>query len=266
MSYVMGRTSEEYQRLRKQALLLEANTRSVLEKVGVSEGMSCLDVGCGPCEVMRLMAEMVGPSGKVTGLDVDGKLGRESIAILTGKGHEQCSFVEGDLYSEPLGKDSSFDIVFSRLVLVHLDDQLRGLQQMFSWVKPGGCLIVQDYHFDSIDVYPPYRPAAELKRVFLAVCLKAGRETQMGLKLPAAFIEAGIGAPDGTDVAGFLLPMPTCAPMFAAVYRSILPKALEFGITTKEASDSFFAEIERAPADSYAMWPLLVTSWRRKPV
>jgi SAM-dependent methyltransferase len=174
--------------------------------------------------------------------------------------------VEGDLYSEPLGKESAFDIVFSRLVLMHLDDRKRGLQQMFTWVKPGGCLIVQDYQFSSIDAYPPYWPVAELKRAFHAVYVKAGRETQMGLKLPAAFIDAGMGTPDGTDVTGFLLPMPTIVQMFGAVYRSILPKALEFGITTKEESDSFFAEIERAPADSYAMWPLLVTAWRRKPV
>jgi hypothetical protein len=36
MSYVMGRTSEEYQRLRNQALVLEEKTRLVLEKVGIS--------------------------------------------------------------------------------------------------------------------------------------------------------------------------------------------------------------------------------------
>ena len=60
-AYVMGRTSEEYERLRRQSELLESITGSVLDRVGLSPGMSCLDVGCGPGEVMRLMAPARGP-------------------------------------------------------------------------------------------------------------------------------------------------------------------------------------------------------------
>jgi tRNA A58 N-methylase Trm61 len=93
--YVMGRTSEEYERLRRQSELLEPATRSVLTRAGLGPGMSCLDVGCGPGEVMRLMAEHVGPDGRVVGIDVDGKVGREALAVLRNKGYRQCSFVEG---------------------------------------------------------------------------------------------------------------------------------------------------------------------------
>jgi tRNA A58 N-methylase Trm61 len=73
--YVLGRTTEEYDRLRGQAQILEPITSSVLEGAGLSVGMSCLDVGSGPGEVMRLMADRVGSSGRVVGLDVDGRLG-----------------------------------------------------------------------------------------------------------------------------------------------------------------------------------------------
>jgi trans-aconitate methyltransferase len=51
----MSRTSEEYERLRRQSELLESITGSVLNRVGLSTGMSCLDLGCGPGEVMRLL-------------------------------------------------------------------------------------------------------------------------------------------------------------------------------------------------------------------
>ena len=61
-NYVMGRTSEEYERLRRQSKILAAITRSVLDRAGLTSGMRCLDVGCGAGEVMRLMAEMVGPA------------------------------------------------------------------------------------------------------------------------------------------------------------------------------------------------------------
>ena len=63
-AYVMGRTSEEYERSRRQAELLEPITASVFARVGLCTGMCCLDVGCGPGEVMLLMAERVGPTAR----------------------------------------------------------------------------------------------------------------------------------------------------------------------------------------------------------
>jgi ubiquinone/menaquinone biosynthesis C-methylase UbiE len=68
----MGRTSQEYQRLIRQAGVWGPATARVLGQAGVGPGMHCLDVGSGPGEVMRLLAELVGPSGQVTGLDSDG--------------------------------------------------------------------------------------------------------------------------------------------------------------------------------------------------
>ena len=67
-----------------------------------------------------------------------------------------------------------------------------------------------------------------------------GRDPRTGIRLPGYFIKAGIDAPDGTDVAGDLLPLRQSAAMGAAVYRSLLPLALKFGITTEERSRRFF--------------------------
>jgi ubiquinone/menaquinone biosynthesis C-methylase UbiE len=94
-TYVTGRTSEEYNRLRRQSEHLESTTNSVLDRVGLSPGMNCLDLGCGPGEVMRLIAQRVGSTGRVVGIDVDGKLGLEALSVLQNKDYRQCSFIEG---------------------------------------------------------------------------------------------------------------------------------------------------------------------------
>jgi ubiquinone/menaquinone biosynthesis C-methylase UbiE len=73
--YVLPRTSDEYERLREQARMWEPQTAALLDHVGLAAGARCLDVGCGPGETMRLMAEHVGPEGHVTGIDVDGAVG-----------------------------------------------------------------------------------------------------------------------------------------------------------------------------------------------
>ena len=65
--YALGHTPEEYERLRLQARVWEAATGRLLDEVGLAAGASCLDAGCGPGETMRLMAERVGPAGRVAG-------------------------------------------------------------------------------------------------------------------------------------------------------------------------------------------------------
>ena len=266
--YVMGRTSEEYRRLRMQALAFEAATRRVLQQVGLHEGMSCLDVGCGSGEVMRLMSEFVGPSGSVTGLDCDGRLGTEAAEVLRATQKSQFRFIECDLESVEELEGQSFDVTYARLVLIHVRDPLAILRKMYAWTKPGGYVVVQDFDMRTLDLYPKLGTWGELERVLFGVFGRAGKDIHIGHKLPAYFAEAGLGVPEGTDVAGFLMSLEQARPMFLAVYRSLLPKALELGITTEEESASFLREMEEASAGELyysAFWPLLIGVWKRKP-
>jgi ubiquinone/menaquinone biosynthesis C-methylase UbiE len=266
-NYVMGRTSEEYERLRRQSEKVEPVTRSVLARVGLSAGMSCLDLGCGPGEVMRLMAQQVGQTGRVVGVDVDGKLGAEMLSVLKSKGYQQCSFIEGQVESLEQIESGAFDLVFARFLLMHLDDPVAALRKMYARVRPGGRILVQDYYFLTMDAHPRIEALAEFSQVFFGVYEKEGRETRMGLKLPALFLEAGIGHPDDTDVTGFLHTAAVGSKMIAAVYRSVLPLGLKHGITTPERSQWFFEEMQKLEsANSYLLSPSLVSIWKQKPV
>ena len=87
--YVHARDADEYQRLCEQALMWQRATDEVLDRAGLKPGMSCLDVGSGPGVVMRQMAERVGPQGRVTGIEIDGRLGRQALADLRAQGGAQ---------------------------------------------------------------------------------------------------------------------------------------------------------------------------------
>jgi len=89
-----------------------------------------------------------------------------------------------------------FDLVFARLLLMHLNDPVLALRKMYGQVRPGGRIVVQDYHFPTMDSYPAaLEPLDEFRKVFFGVYDKEGRETRMGIKLPGFFIEAGIRVP-----------------------------------------------------------------------
>lgn len=264
--YTMGRTAAEYDRLRKQARVLEPATRRALERVGICAGMSCLDVGCGPGEVMRLMGELVGPSGRVVGVDIDRALGAQALATLRATGTARFEFVEGDATSLTELPDGSFDLAYARLVLIHAPDPAALLRRMYGWLRPGGRLLVQDFDLKGLCVDAAGDAGREFQRVTLGVFEAAGRDPQAGQHLPEYFRSAGLGAPDETDVSGILSPMAEAVPMMEAVYRSVLPQALKLGLITEERSDALLAEVQRVAVreDAWGRWPLLISAWKRK--
>jgi ubiquinone/menaquinone biosynthesis C-methylase UbiE len=205
---VLGRTSQEYQRLRRQAAMWEAATARVLGQAGIRPGMRCLDVGSGPGEVVRLLAELVGPDGQVTGVDSDGRLGREALGVLqaTLPNPERLSFVEADVEAAEELRGQPFDLVYARLLLSHLRDPVAMLRKLTVWTRPGGVLVVRDYDVPVVDIWPPLETWGEFRRVIGGVYEKTGRDLRFGRKLPLHFVAAGLGEPDGTDVAGVLAP------------------------------------------------------------
>src|ERR1700680_4822152 len=71
LEYMLGRTHDEHDRLKRQGRLISNITRHFLEAMGMQSGMRVLDVGCGVGDVTLLAARMVGPGGDVVGIDVD---------------------------------------------------------------------------------------------------------------------------------------------------------------------------------------------------
>ena len=116
-------------------------------------------------------------------------------------------------------------------------------------------------------VQPELETIDEFRRVVAGAFNGAGCDIRAGHHLPLLFAEAGIGVPDGTDVAGRLEPFEKASAMFGAVYRSVLPGALALGLTTEEQSAEWFESLARDAAESgghAAMWPLMIGAWKRK--
>jgi SAM-dependent methyltransferase len=216
---------------------------------------------------MRALAERVGPAGRVLGIDRDASLGVLAVETLHGDGHRQCSFREHDLSQAAAVPGGPFDLVYARLLLFHLPQRVEALARLWAAVAPGGHLVVQDYDFRSIGVLPDLASIGELTRVFTAAFLAVGADVHVGSRLPELFRAAGVGAPDGTDVAGYLDPLPAGSAMLAQVFRSVLPVALAHGITTEENAAATLAAAEQDAArypDGQLMWPLLVGAWKCK--
>ncbi|HKQ55134.1 MAG TPA: methyltransferase domain-containing protein, partial [Methyloceanibacter sp.] len=152
--YVHARDEAEYERLRDQALMWQSATESLLDRVGLRPGMSCLDVGAGPGAVMRLMADRVGPTGRVTGIEIDGALGAQALAGLRAQGGANFDIVAADALTVETLPAAPFDLTYCRLFLMHMPEPVAVLERMLYWTKPGGVVAAQEFDFGAIAVEP----------------------------------------------------------------------------------------------------------------
>src|SRR5215470_7752344 len=111
--YALGHSEQELQRLTRQAQAFEPFTRQLFEEAGISRGMRVLDVGCGSGDVAFLAADLVGPSGKVVGVDRERKAVDWADARARSLGMRNVKFVEGD--PTEMEFDRQFDAVIGRL-------------------------------------------------------------------------------------------------------------------------------------------------------
>jgi 2-polyprenyl-3-methyl-5-hydroxy-6-metoxy-1,4-benzoquinol methylase len=267
VEYALQRAPEEYERLRGQARVWEAATGRLLDRIGLAPGARCLDAGSGPGETMRLMAMRVGPEGTVTGIDVDRGLSASAETMLHRAGHRQCRILVHDLGSDEVVPGGPYDLVFARLLLFHTPQQAAVLKRLWEAVAPGGHLLVQDYYLDPAGVAPP-APAADMVNRLLTDTFDAvGCDTRAGMHLPTIFARAGVGEPDGTDVAGRLEPIRTGRLILEGTFRSLLPAAYAHGVTTPEESEKALAALDREIAedpDRPLLWPLMIGAWKRR--
>ena len=70
--YVIRGGVEGRERLRVLARVMHASSTSLLDRLGLCDGLACLDVGCGGGDMTLELARRVAPHGKAVGVDIDG--------------------------------------------------------------------------------------------------------------------------------------------------------------------------------------------------
>jgi demethylmenaquinone methyltransferase/2-methoxy-6-polyprenyl-1,4-benzoquinol methylase len=111
--------------------------KKTMEQMNVQKGSKALDLCCGTADWTIALAEEVGTSGKVVGLDFSKNMlsvGRQKVNDLK---LTQVELVHGNAMSLPF-EDNSFDYVTIGFGLRNVPDYLQVLKEMHRVVKPGG--------------------------------------------------------------------------------------------------------------------------------
>jgi SAM-dependent methyltransferase len=193
-TYAMGRTAEEEQRLQRQSVLYAPPTRQLFEAAGIGPGMKVLDLGSGAGDVAMLVAELVGPTGSVVGVDLNPTIIETAHRRAQAAGYANVTFVAGDMREAPL--DDDFDAVVGRLILCHLPDPAAYLRQVLPHLRSGG--VAAFYDLDKTSDAASYPPSGIHQRALgwiRQALTYGGVEIATGTKMHEIFLASGLPAP-----------------------------------------------------------------------
>jgi SAM-dependent methyltransferase len=237
-TYALGRSDDEHARLTEQANFLRPLTERFFKKAGIASGMKVLDVGSGVGDVAFLLAERVGPHGKVVGVDMDAAALEKARKRADQLKLSNVEFVHGDIRTTTLA--GPFDAAVGRLVLLYCADPVAALARIATQVRSGGIVAFQEMDMSEVAARATYGDSllgnvvGTIYRTFAAAGVRVG----MAGELRNTYVKAGLGEPElsgefvvggGPDFAGY--------PWLANTLRSLAPMARKFGILLEPLGD-----------------------------
>src|SRR6266540_732630 len=106
-------------------------------------GERVLDLGCGAGTDSLVAAQMVGPEGRVTGIDMTPQMLAKARAAAAELGARNVVLVDGEVERLPF-EDAAFDVVISNGVIDLIPDKDAVFGEIFRVLAPGGRLQIAD--------------------------------------------------------------------------------------------------------------------------
>lgn len=266
-SYVLGSTGREHERLSRQARIFNPFTERLFRNAGISRGQRVLDIGSGVGDVAMLVAELVGPTGEVVGVERDANTLTKARSRVAEAQLRNVSFVEADVGQVASSKLRSkpFDAVVGRLILEYVSDPAAVLRSLSNLVHSGGIIVFQDcYWAPLLQLTAPLPLWAKCASLIYRAFERSGANINMEHLLYRAFLDAGLPTPkmvieipvgDSPDVRRWVYDL------FCTLY----PRMHEHNLSTNEVGDlesllsRLEAELDRTK--SFAACIGLIGAW-----
>jgi ubiquinone/menaquinone biosynthesis C-methylase UbiE len=239
--YPLGTQRVEKDRLLRQAAELAAANATLVDRAALPPGAAAIDLGCGPWGILDILADRVGPQGRVVGLDADPSLVAMARELVAERGLDNVEVLLGDARQTGLNS-GSFDVVHARTLLINVPDPELVVQEMVRLAKPGGWVLSFEPDPEPSICYPPNPAYQRLLEIFPRVFTRNGADWRIGRRVAELYRRAGL-ADVHVEVRSDIYPKGhTRRTIRVDLVRSMRQYVVELGLARDDELDQIFTE------------------------
>jgi len=265
-NYILGYSGGEEDRLIRQALLMAPMTERLFREAGIGAGQRVLDIGSGLGDVSMLVANLVGPSGEVIGIERNPDYIARASERVSAVGFHNVTFIQADLNDVSVA--GPFDAAVGRLILTFFPDPVAVLRSVSRLLHPRGVVaIIEPCWSATLPVNGRVPLFSRLVTLTHEIFQQLGIDTERGPNLYRIFQDAGLSAPRmhldmdiGDDT---VIPE-----LQTELLRAVQPDAERHGVDLAELGDldtlARRIHAEMVAARSPVAYVSMVSAWSRK--
>lgn len=260
--YPLKLSEAELARYRFMAESAERMERDLWAASGVVAGAVVADVGCGPGALSVVLAEVVGPGGRVLAVDREPETLETARTVIARSGAENAFVMAGEAHDTGIAP-RSVDVVMIRHVLAHngpLEEAI--VAHAATLVRPGGSVYLTEGYAKGTALHPSDAEMEELNARYVEWHHRRGNDLATGLRLAELLRTAGLEALDHRGRYHIFTPPPGFRPPSWAA-RDALVAA---GLATADDIERWRSLLERLDAAAQrptAFVPLFFAFGRR---
>ncbi len=252
--YVLGTNEAELQRLGFQHRVWAQEASAIFERAGIGPGKTVLDVGCGPGFVTLDLAALVGPGGRVIGVDESARFVEYLRLRAQSSGISNVEVHVGDVQNLDLAP-STVDAAYCRWVLCFVPDPEAVVARVASALKPGGVFAVQDYLFyKALRLSPDGRAMEKVIEAVEASWRARAGDPEICRRLPTLMARHGLELQDVRTIVRAARPGTALWDWPASFFRNYLPVLVSQGYLSANDRAAFETEWAEHSANPVAIF------------
>jgi ubiquinone/menaquinone biosynthesis C-methylase UbiE len=225
--------------------------RRFLRFCRIAPGWRVLEVGSGTGVVARDLAGLVGPRGRVTGIDRS----RVLLAVARRRAREErldgrLQFRLGDAAALPF-RTGRFDCALAVTVLLHVARPQAMLHELVRVIRPGGLVGLQDQDFGTQVLDHPDRTVT--RRIFEGVTARLYPEPFSGRTLVRRLVEQRL---EHVRLLADVYQVRRLDPFTHSLLERRAAAAVEFGLISARSAARWLAGVERTDAAGHFVFTL----------